>query len=309
MTRSDLADRPEAIRRLGRAAYLCKRRERLIVVKRAPQIASLLSRVVRSIVGGSLPFRNEWFINKTFTMQDYSAFNWPRMVDGKCGDHLEFEYLEDMVPAETANERESAVTGLLELNSTRPLILKGRMEDFLFRLLERPPYTLVRRTLFSGQALRNKFRIIIRVLDFSLRQRSLGLVLLHNDLAFSNVLLAPDNTSFLVDFEDCVFERKWILMDFIDLTFDRNKLFLDYSAVNEYSRQLFARINVDADTWVPDELVRICLIRHALYSAENPDFDADTRRKMTMFLEVLLSLDAYEMWRTECIATARASQG
>lgn len=297
-----LAHLVESGQQVGRSAYLVTYGNRSLIIKRQPDPQTALSKLSRRLFGGSLPFRNEQFVNQGLLGEQFQFLKFPRMLHLKENSYLIFEYVEGS-GATVARPANDVITScILELNTSRLLTSRSTLEQIVFNLLERPPYTLIRRLLRSQQSATVKFRIIKLLLSFSLRQRKLKPVLLHNDLAFSNVLISSAGIPYILDFEDCVDEHSWLLMDYVDLHFDRNALFLNFASANTYLDQLLESLDIDKSSVLIEEMLRLCLIRHVLYSAENPDFDIKMRSTMSNFLKVLADTSAYRAWRSDCLS-------
>jgi len=252
-----------------------------------------------------MPFLNEYAVNMTLLNGHFSDFCFPKMLEAAPGRCLVFEYIEG-IPCRPYDPAVAArcLSAILEFNALRATERKPLMQRLLFPLLERPPYRIVQKALRLKLGWITVLKILCLLIGYSSCHRKQSPVLLHNDLAFSNTILTPDDRLVFMDFEDAVSEGKWPLVDAVDILFDRQRLCLDLGQIRTYLQALSARCGISFTAKGMRAQVRVCLLRHVLFAMSSTVLCCDTKERMAAFLPVLLSGDAFAAWFCACQGTS-----
>jgi thiamine kinase-like enzyme len=144
-----------------------------------------------------------------------------------------------------------------------------------------------------------KLRILLIVTWFHIAHKNVHSVFLHNDLAFSNILLAEDGSPIFIDFEDAIFEKKLILSDLVDLLFDWWTVSLNMNDIEHAWRRLARALTVDPRAVNMRSHIRVCLIKTALNALRSTHAFARDKNAIRSFLLVLLDSHQYEIWLQE----------
>ncbi len=289
----------------GRAAYLIHDfTGAKYFLKLQPPCGSFLSKVVRKVCGGSLPFINEYLTNEKLLKSDGTSVLFPKMFAGSLGEFILFEYIE-CEDLDRRNQRKSISLWLekhfLFFNSMQAAKNNNVIGRLIFNLLENPILRILRQVMASDLSLPEKISVYKVVGQFWLQQPRLKPVLLHNDLSFSNLMDDCSGGLLLIDFEDSVTEKKLVLTDIVDLLFDRDELLLRVSAVEDYWRNLSVKIDEDYNKLNFKVQIRLCILRHILNSIFNPDFTDLEKKKYYKFMrEHIVDDDGYNIWFGFC---------
>jgi hypothetical protein len=283
---------------LGRASFKISLGGRVLMVKYQPKCGSLLSRFTRRLVGGSLPYLNEPRVNALLQSNTFDDFSFPRLISNHLPSCCVYEFVADArkLNGRIPDDKSDLTTAILELHAVRDRIRKPLLEKALFSLLERPVYRTLKMAAFSECSTQAKIKILLMAVKYSLIQKKLPGVLLHNDLNWSNIIFNKQGKPVLVDFEDAIFERKWVLSDLVDLLFDFETASLDTAQLEDAWRQLACRLKIQPGALKFKQQVRLCLIKSVLAALSSGLELPCDRRVMGSFLKTLLNNTRYNSW-------------
>jgi len=282
---------------IGRSAYLVSRGEDARVRKYAPPVGGIMNMLSRKLFGTSLPFANERRVNRILMDEEFKYFVHPGLTIFDQPEMLEFEYLvgEDVSKLD-ADQLSLALAGLLEFSSLGDRYVAVGLEGFVLRLLESPGIRTGRMIIGSDTALRNKIRGLWLVVKYYFAQPSIGPVLIHNDLMFSNIRHGPNGDIVFLDFEDAHTERKWILVDAIDLVFDKSSGTLNVRLLEEYWRSLSAKIGEEFEKLKLKQQIRVCLLRLSITGRRRTASTGQERCMMERIFMITLNDELYQNW-------------
>jgi len=288
-------------KKIGRAAYYIESVEdEQYVLKLQPPCGGGLSAIARRVFGGSLPFQNEYIINKQLLDIDRELLWFPEMINGEQSYYMLFEYIECTDLDRDRNRsmlNQWLLSDLINFNVLIDCNITNIFARTVLEYLERPVFRIVRQTITGRHTLFQRMNIIFILLKFYVRQKRLKPIMLHNDLSFSNAMATPNGGLLLIDFEDSIFENRLLLCDAVDLLFDRSNLTLDMPVLIKYWNILSSRLGQVEKMLNMKWQVRICCMRHIMNSIYNPDFtDAEHSRYRQFLNDVLLDNNNYDLW-------------
>jgi len=291
----------ETAEKKGRAAYLIKDSDKgSFFIKLQPPCGSFLSRIVRKICGGSLPFMNEYLMNIKMLNPELNDIKFPRMLYGAPGEYIVFEYIEckELVRLGQVKKISNWIgKELLLFNTMKPVENRNLIGRVIFYLLESPVLRILKQVKNSDFSLNIKLNIYKQVFVFFFQQPKLKPVLIHNDLSFSNLMDDCSDGYLLIDLEDSVASNRMVLVDAVDLLFDRENLILPIIEVENYWKKLSAKLEIDVDKLNLKAQIRLSVLRHILNSIFNPDFSGADQKKYYKFMkDKILDESEFNLW-------------
>lgn len=288
--------------RLGRSSHSECRNGRMCVVKSQPRYASAVGMLASALVGGSLRFKNEIMVNECIAKEVFNSLRFPRMLESDGSTYAVFEFIEGREGLDKSAVSEGQVVdSLIELHMLRTKPRHALRERSLLRML-RLPVSFLRRTLdmfWRQRDIRVLVKCLLILIRSCVRQRPIGTSLLvHNDLLPNNTLTDANGVWFILDFENCLPENKWILIDVVDIAFDRETLQVDMTLVSRYLRRLqefgvnTALVNVELQ-------IRLILIYRVMQAMRSPRYVDTDRSRFSDFLKCVLLKDReFGLWLT-----------
>ena len=285
---TDTRAMPES-RQIGRGTYLIGLGDQQLIVK-VRKSPSLIAAAVTRLLGYGGGFRNECCFYQGVV---------------QCGPGLDVPTPLLVTDSVIVLERLSAFEGCdrdrwvnIErsvfdtLAAIRKDLDPGRVPNlgagFLFSLLRKP----VPRAFLDCRVLLGMPSALLRVLWFlvrSTRHVELGQPkVIHGDLGDNNVLVDVAGKIHLIDWEDAVFEKRWIHVDVTDLAWDLETGGIRGSLIG----CLMDRIGRDAGLHI-----RFGLVRRALHLQTLARPTAAVKRQALEFLsETLLDAREFDLW-------------
>lgn len=291
--------------KLGRACYLIEDDNGLLLVlKLQPPAVNYKNKIVRFIVGGSIPFTNEIKVNMALRdkQNKLTSLNFPMLMITDHKNYFIISYI-DYLKETTLNELDNQKTiakALVEFQLTEVEFNDTCIKVIIKNIMQKPGMKLLRilQSLFIreyGFKLSIKCCwLLIKCLFYS---RSTNFpIFIHNDLDRNNVLLNEKNELFFIDFEDSIYEKKFIFVDIIDLAFNQCDCTISSSLINDYIHELRDnKVNVDSiDIKVQ---IRFALLRRLILLLVSKKRSESQKNMYKYFLEkVILNDQNYSEW-------------
>lgn len=284
-------------KKIGRSAYLISVDGNKIVYKEQPPVIGLIRKVNRIIFGGSLPFRNEKRVNYYLREHTFLYLHYPLLINSPNDYTLEYEYIEgEDITSLSEEEISSALNGLLEFNSIgRNYSIKG-IEGFAIRMLESPVIRTIHIIMKSDLLIREKLAGFGLLLSHCFRAKTIGPVLLHNDLQFTNLRRGYDGYIYLIDFEDAVPISRMILSDAVNILFDIENSRINVKQLREYWIKLAQRLKCNiSDIDLSDQL-RVCLLHLTAAGRQREASTPKQRCRMNELYQIILDKKSFTKW-------------
>jgi len=290
------------ISKLGRNSYLGYRDGRKCVIKLQSRRASVAGLFARMLVGGSLRFRNELIVNRCLSAETFRSLRFPRMLESDGLTCAVFDFVEGREGLDrSVVSDEQIVDSLIELH-TLQIRPRYSLRERLALMMLRLPISLLRRILdlfWRQRDIGVLVRCLLVLIRCCAKQRPIGTgLLVHNDLLSNNILTDADGRWFIVDFENCFPESKWVLIDVVDVAFDRSTLQLDVALVSQYVCRL-QKSGIDTRPVNLELQIRLILTCRIIQAIRSPRYgDADRSRFSGFLRDVLLNDSEFRLWLT-----------
>jgi thiamine kinase-like enzyme len=255
-------------KKIGRSCYLISpsNTEEKKVLKYSPPVTNKKHALWRFVMGGSLPFQNEFRVLSEIANHTDLKFNTPKVSKFENNSFYIAGYVKSnrSVKLQTLNndEREKislALFGIRTLNRPSKWMF---LKEQIFRYLESPTRRIITDILKAGKSNKIKSRKItglvlkLEIFRFFKIKRVLPGII-HNDMGINNVIFDQSQNIYFIDWEDALWEKKWPLLDVADLALNIDNGELDKILVNNYIKH-FIRSNAD----IQDDLLKC----HITYS-------------------------------------------
>lgn len=291
------------MKRLGRAAYLIEVNGTSAVLKaEPPPPPAVWRRILRRITGGSLPFQNEMKVTTHVASMNLQGLSVPTLIGVTDSNQAVYSLLPGKDSRRLSPlQRDLLAAGLVRINAMARPPRFPWWKEVLFLALDAPLLLTLRRLVKSGLSLRSRLKATQFLLFYSLQTRFRRPALLHNDLVIGNVLVSDDDGVALIDFEDAVYDRRFVLADAVDIAFDSTQQTLDLHWLRRYAG---AMASAGFDELSDEELlmgcVRACLIRHCAHRMVSSRLGESERLEIRRFTEtVLINSNSYLRWFRE----------
>jgi len=234
----------------------------------------LINNMFRKIFGAGMSFYNEIVINEILNENNYDFLSHPRLIEANFEDNkLIFNEIKGVNLKKEKFDRfkqKKLIKSLIELQFSdvnmeklkRKLILfVQKRQNPMFRTLK----NLLKFTLRSKELLLS-LKLLIILFSLTLKQKRLkDTILIHNDLAYNNIMINEHDHIYIIDYENAVIERKWILHDIIWISLKKYGLNLDGKFINQYlhylgnfcENKILSKLNIKAQ-------FRMILIKRSL---------------------------------------------
>jgi len=288
------------VRKLGRSAFLLENEGVFYILKKQPDAPpSAWRRVLRRVTNGSLPFQNEIKTTAHIGGMDLGALSVPQLVRLDADGSMILSRLAGIDSRSmSAAQRGTLLDGLFKINTCAAPPMFPWWKEGLFRLLDSPFPLSVRRLWRSGLGLRDRLKAIRLLSRFVLTTRFSRSVLLHNDLVIGNVMIDGEASVGLIDFEDAIYDRHFLLADAIDVSFDSQTFHLDMRSIDYFShRMIDAGFSELSSRSALTACIRCCLLRHCAHRMVSVKTSGTQRMAVESFVTgTLMNPRNFSIW-------------
>lgn len=268
------------------------------IVKYEPPLSGgILQKISRALFKGSLPFKNEIFINKLLIKQEFHSLNFPRSFIRKDSEKtvcIVFDIIDGEETRKITHEdKKNIVAALIEFSSLSSMYKNKGGAGKVFRLIESPTIRLIRTILFTGHNFIVKVKSIYLLVSFLLKKNRSGTVLLHNDLKCKNIIKSKFNEIYFIDFEDALTENIMVLADVVNILFDYKKCSIDKELLVKYWKHVLTRADNREENSMLLSYLRVCLLNIGLTTCPNKESTIGNQKQ---FLEMLLDGNRFNNW-------------
>ena len=258
-----------------------------------------LRRKILNFLFGNLGLKNQIFIYEYLNKHEFSQFCVPILVSSDRSSYLLFKYIDIEHKREYEIDINRVVNGLIEFSFINSTKINFKILRKLINLSRKPIYVIIRRVLGS---LRIKYGFTLAVdllrmvIKCYLRQKAfLVKFLIHNDFHHNNIFYDRDGKLYISDFENSIFESRWILLDIVHYSVGTQKYSINTSAIKEYFLN-FIEKNPDLEIDFHAQLLIAFFLRIS-QMVLSPVPTEDVQKRYFNFLSnVLLDEHNYNKW-------------
>jgi len=254
---------------------------------------------ILQILFGNPAIKNQVFIFKYLNQYKFSQFCVPMLVASDISSFLLFKYIDIEHKHEYEIDINRVVNGLIEFYCTSSTKIKVQFLSKKIFLSRKPFYIIIRRVFGSlrikyGYGL--AYDVLKMVLKCHLTQKTfLVRFLIHNDFHHNNIFFDKDGKFYISDFENSIFENRWILLDIVHYSVGTQKFFINTFAIKNFLLK-FIEKNADLNINLPAQLLMAFLLRisQMVVSTVPPE---DVQKRYFNFLSnVLLNGGNFNKW-------------
>jgi hypothetical protein len=271
------------LKKIGRNTYFVNGKH---ILKSESPSKTVVKKIMRLFLGGSLPFQNEvafHLANKDFLcMGEVLELNKTNVLVVKFIEN-EIDKLHQM------KIREIALSVFFKLSHYNIHNSFSILKRVLFYIMEHPTFRTIRECLNSKDMnFFLKIKLIIHTVSLHRKINKIKNIkkniLIHNDMALNNILILNDEVV-LIDFEDSMFIKDWILVDITDLyyfyeTFSEEVVFEELQLI---SRKLNLELT-DEELYLHAKFGKLrSLIRITLFNRESADRKKEALNELRKF--------------------------
>lgn len=288
------------LKKVGKSSFLVKNKDCLYINKNNLKPVSISGRILHIIVGVSIKFKNELMVNKEINLKKFKNFKYPKMVDTDNDSYMVFEYLDGIEGINTTNIYcTNLIKSLVEFQTSDYKLRHILIRKISIKIL-RLPLNVMRRAftmINSTISLRIALKILKVLIKSSYYQKKLNKGFwIHNDLLPNNLITINNKTIYIIDFENTLYECKWVLTDIVDISYNIDNMQFDFELVlyylNELKKKCIPISNIKIDIQV-----RLVLIRRMLQSLSSKRYSNKEKENFLDFLcNVLLNDNRYNCW-------------
>lgn len=288
--------------KIGRSTYLIQEGDKKVIMKYEPlSTGGLLQKISRKLFKGSLPFKNEIYINNLLRKQNFHSFRYPSSVYNNENSCLRFNIINGK---ETRNlsltDKEKIVSSLIEFSHLAAAYENKGISGQVFRLIESPTVRTIKLIIFTKHNLTLKYKALYLLLSFIIKKRRNGFVLLHNDLKCKNIIKTKENDIYFIDFEDVTKEKVMVLTDIVNVLFDYKTCKINKHLLNKYWQQVLLLPENKEKSHMISEHLRVCLLSIAMSTCPNQESTFKNTEQRKLFLMTILNDKKFNSWWLNC---------
>jgi thiamine kinase-like enzyme len=119
---------------------------------------------------------------------------------------------------------------------------------------------------------------------------------IHNDLLPNNLLTDKEGNVYIIDFENVLYEKKWILTDIVDLALNINDMSLDVKLINDYIKKL-KDIKINEEELNINAQLRLIILKRIIQAISSRNFEKEQKKELWKFLnDTFLIKENYYVW-------------
>jgi len=234
-------------KKLGRSCFLFLNKNKKYILKCQPESTGVIHSLVRFIFGGSLPFQNELRIQKNLDEFQKIHFNTPKIIHVSQGKYYVSEFISQSAVLDIesiSRELKSKISfALFDIKRMKKPQGFCFFKNFAFRTLE----SIRKKVVTDAINAKNEFEVsLFRVLRLLIKlefkriflYKKIPASLIHNDMGINNILLDTDDSIYIIDWEDALWEKSWPLVDITDFSLKITTGDFDPHLLIEYFREI-----------------------------------------------------------------------
>jgi len=284
------------MQRIGRSVFLSvdANNNNKVIIKYEPPVAqNIVNKISRIIFGGSLPYKNEIYINDLLNNNKFQYFKYPKGFISKLGNSIQFEFISGDERRLNAHEKERGVNALIEFSS---LAKQLQNQGIVLKLIENPLIKVIMSILRSNKGFKVKYKALIIVIFYLFRKTRTIPVLLHNDLQCKNIISKNSHELFFIDFEDAVIEKKLVILDVFNILFDRNRMKINKNLLNKFFKTFTKLSEAKQQNKALKHQVRVCMIKMAFTPCSQERDQIKNKLEMDRIMQIIINNENYTNW-------------
>ncbi len=285
--------------KIGRSTYLIDDGNKKYIIKYEPtSTGRLLQKISRKLFNGSLPFKNEVYVNKLISTKKLMKFRYPPSVFSHEDRCITYDLIEGKETRKlTLENKKEIVTALIEFSKLSSHYENNGISGFVFRYMENPTIKTTRLVISSSHNIPTKFKALLILINFIIRKKKKATVLLHNDLKCKNILKTKKNEIYFIDFEDVTKEKTMVLIDVVNVLFDYKTCDIDKALLVYFYKSVLISSSTkeELDQMLANN-VRVCLLSLVMSTCPNEDSTFQSLKDKQKFLRVILNEKDFSRW-------------
>jgi hypothetical protein len=248
---------------------------------------------------GNLGLKNQVIVYNLLKNQKLSTFSIPKLVSSDSKSYLLFKYINIESNKEYEIVEDLIVKSLNELYLVKPSQKKYKKTTSLINLTRKPVYLIIRRVLGN---LRRKHGInlvlkgLILVYKCHIVQNPFSLAfLIHNDFHHNNCFLDKLGRFYISDFENSVFDRRWVLVDIVHYSVGTQLFSINTKLIKMFFLK-FKENNSNLNIDFRSQLLMALLLRISQMVLSTVPPKNVQKRYLRFFCIVLLNKNNFEKW-------------
>lgn len=215
---------------------------------------------------GNLGLQNQLIIYKYIKGYVFSQFSIPLLVASDSESYLLFKFINIEHKSEYEIKADQVIDGLVEFYSITGNKITKNFKTYLINFTRKPNFLIIRRCAsglrskyginLTGKVLRTFFGCLLKQKPFSTKY------LIHNDFHHNNSFLDTDGNFYISDFENSVFESRWVLIDIVHYCVGTQTFAINTAVIKRF---------------------------YIKFSANNPNLNIDFRAQLLMALLLRVS--------------------
>ncbi len=285
------------IEKLSRSSYLVEKQGVKYIIKEAIEPVSKSGRLFRFIFNTNIKFLNEQRVNTILREEKFTYVRIPKMI-GKSERSIVFELVEGKQGFSFDTVDESyASNALIEYQTKINNYTNYTLKDKILLYLLKPNIVFLRR-LFTYSFRNIELSLLLKGLSCLFRmsffKKQKRALLIHNDLLPNNIMTDNSNRLIFLDFENSIYENKWILTDIVDFAYDPLIQKFNINYFKNYLSKLAELGFALNDSYIFIQ-VKVLLIKRLIQVLTSNKFNSKLKELNKKYLfEVLLNSKSFE---------------
>lgn len=278
--------------------FILYAKEGKYVLKLFPSPRGLIRKILNFLFG-NLGLKNQVFIYEYLNKHEFSQFCVPILVSSDSLSYLLFKYIDIEHKREYEIDINRVVNGLIEFSFINSTKINFKILRKFIGLSRKPLCVIIRRVFGSlrkkyGSTLAiDVFRMVVKCY---LRQKPfLVRFLIHNDFHHNNIFFDRDGKLYISDFENSIFESRWILLDIVHYSVGTQKFSINTSAIKEFFSK-FMEKNADLEINFHAQLLLAFFLRISQMILSPVPTEDVQKRYFNFLSNVLLDEHNFRKW-------------
>jgi hypothetical protein len=248
---------------------------------------------------GNLGLQNQLIIYKYIKGYVFFHLCIPLLVASDSESYLLFKFINIEHKSENEIKADKVIDGLIEFYNITGNKITKNFKTYLINITRKPNFLIIRR---SAGGLRSKYginltlKVLKTVFGCLVKQKSLSKkILIHNDFHHNNSFLDTDGKFYISDFENSVFENRWVLIDIVHYCVGTQTFAINTAVIKRFYVKFSANNpNLNIDFRVQLLMALLLRVSQMVLSTVPPN---NVKKRYFRFLDiVLLNSNNFEKW-------------
>jgi len=248
---------------------------------------------------GNLGLKNQIIINKFLKKQVFFQFCTPILVASDGSSYLLFQFINIAHKGEYEINEDLVIDSLIEFYSIPGQKIAMNLTNYLINITRKPLFLIMRRVVGNLRRIYGislAFAVIKVLFECYVDQKPFSSkILLHNDFHHNNVFLDFDGRFYISDFENSVFESRWMLVDIVHYSVGTQKFNLNTNVIKKFFLR-YVENNPNFKIDFRAQLLMAYLLRISQMVLSTVPPKSVQKRYFKFFYNVLLNGKNFEKW-------------